>query len=128
MDIDELRARAEALGVKVDRRWGVDRLKAAIADAQPVDELAGDDLADELEHDQADELAGDDEHDQADGDPPGTPGGDEPAGGGSMGDSGGHTDADELDELAELDTPTPIRHGGHVNHGDGRGWVLDSEE
>lgn len=33
VDLDGLRAQAETLGVKVDRRWGPDRLRAEIAAA-----------------------------------------------------------------------------------------------
>jgi sRNA-binding protein len=33
-DLEQLRAEAEALGVKVDKRWGADRLRAEIAAAR----------------------------------------------------------------------------------------------
>ncbi len=41
-ELDELRAEAELLGVGVDRRWGVDRLRDEIAAAKADD---GDDQA-----------------------------------------------------------------------------------
>lgn len=34
-ELDALRAKAEAMGVKVDGRWGADRLREAIAAAAP---------------------------------------------------------------------------------------------
>jgi hypothetical protein len=36
-DLDGLRAQAEALGIKVDRRWGADRLRDEIAGTEPDD-------------------------------------------------------------------------------------------
>ena len=64
-ELEVLQAEAEALGIKVDGRWGVDRLRSEIEAAQP-----------------------DDEPD---------------------------------DELA----PVVHRAGGHINYGDGRGWVVE---
>lgn len=37
--LDDLRVRAETLGVKVDRRWGEDRLRAEIAEREQADPL-----------------------------------------------------------------------------------------
>lgn len=99
-ELDALRAEAEALGIKVDGRWGVDRLRAEVSAARPAEDDEPDD------DEPGDDDQGDDELD-AD---------------------------DELEESyspvtsLEPELPRPFRAGGHVNHGDGRGWVLEPEE
>lgn len=80
-ELEELRGQAAALGVKVDGRWGVDRLHAEIQAVQPAP----------VDPEQAD-----------------------------------------VDEL-EVTNVEPVfaeglpvhRAGGHVDRGDGRGWVIE---
>lgn len=88
-EVDELRAEAEARGVKVDGRWGVDRLRAEIEAAQPVDKPdEGEGQVDEPDEDESAEDGSDED---------------------------GSTE----------DEPNVRRAGGHVDRGDGRGWVLE---
>jgi hypothetical protein len=108
-ELDTLRAEAAALGVKVDGRWGVDRLRAEVSAAQSEEgdeegsdddgldvELDGDDLADGGDADRDDELGEPDA-----------------------------TDDELADELEADDEPQHVRAGGYIDRGDGRGWVLE---
>jgi hypothetical protein len=83
-----LQREAEALGIKVDGRWGVDRLRAEIDAA----------AADETDEPEPEEAPADDEPDEAAAD-------DEPE--------------------PETDESTALRAGGHIDRGDGRGWMLE---
>ena len=112
-ELATLRAEAESLGVHVDGRWGAERLRSEIANAQsePADEL-DDEPADELDDEPADEL--DDEP------------ADEPAD--ELDDRPAEVEPEAMPQPAEsaLEAPTPlIRAGGHIDYGDGRGWVVE---
>jgi hypothetical protein len=96
---DKLRREAEDLGVEVDGRWGVDRLRAEIdaakADPDPED--------DDPNADPEDDAVFDEEREH-----PGT------------GEEMTPVEGDTLEpEPAQVH-----RAGGWVDYGDGRGWVL----
>lgn len=84
-ELDDLRAEAEELGVKVDRRWGAERLREEIAAARRDDDEPDDD---------------------------------------------GDLEVNDLDEPDESDEHAPpvLRAGGHIDRGDGRGWVVEQDE
>ncbi len=84
-ELDALRAEAAALGVKVDGRWGVDRLKAEVSAAQRSARMVRG----------APDVVG-----------PVVP-----------------LEA-TLGDL-EDDEPPYMRAGGHINRGDGLGWVVE---
>lgn len=117
-ELDTLRAEAAALGVKVDGRWGVDRLRAEVSAARRgPDENAA-------------ETGPDSTLSQDPGEPD-LPAADAPdAQEGAQGDDEG----DPLDEFDWSEEPdddaghgdTPyVRAGGHIDRGDGRGWVIE---
>ena len=89
-EVEDLQAEAEALGVKVDGRWGVDRLRSEMEAAQP----EGGDGDGDLDVGVGDDLAGGDSADLD----------------GVLVES----DGDGADS-----TPAAHRAGGYVNHGDG---------
>jgi len=120
-ELATLRAEAESLGVHVDGRWGAERLRSEIANAQsePADEL-DDEPADELDDEPADELD-DEPADELDDEPA-----DEPAD--ELDDRPAEVEPEAMPQPAEsaLEAPTPlIRAGGHIDYGDGRGWVVE---
>lgn len=116
-ELEELRVEAEAAGIDVDRRWGKDRLRREIDVAGPEPEVArefGEQAEDgngpEPEAEPMSEL----EAWQA-------------------AERGEHHPA-SADIVAEQPEPEPAqpepvhRAGGHVDYGDGRGWMPEQVE
>jgi hypothetical protein len=115
VELEELRAEAEAAGIDVDRRWGKDRLRKEIDAVKPEPEVEAEPMS-ELEAWQAAERG---EHHPPD-------------------DDNREPDEDELLDalIDELDEPGPPpentpgvhRAGGHVERGDGRGWMPEMND
>lgn len=98
-ELADLRAEAQAAGIKVDGRWGVERLRAEIA------LVRGDTIHDVRV---LDEPAAEGEQDAGP-------------------DSVEPEDEQPEDEPEEAET-TVHRAGGHIDRGDGRGWVIEQDE
>jgi len=90
--IDDLETRAERVGLKVDGRWGVDRLREEVEVAEAAAAV-----------------------------PPAEPvGSDVP-----LKDSDNTDTEPELDETSLDEWVDAIRAGGHIDRGDGRGWMVE---
>lgn len=98
-ELEGLRAEAEAAGVKVDGRWGADRLREEID--QRRSELEAWQAAERGEHHP--QAADDDE-------------GDDP-----------EVEPDSEPEPEPESGPEPLRAGGHINRHDGKGWMPDPD-
>ena len=128
-ELEELRAEAEAAGIDVDRRWGKDRLRREIDVAGPEPEVArefGEQAEDgngpEPEAEPISELEAWQAAERGEHHPPAADIAiveEEPA-----------LQAALADEEPEPDEqPEPVhRAGGHVDFGDGRGWMPEQVE
>lgn len=133
-ELAQLQAEAEALGIKVDGRWGAERLRTEIEVAAEVKrrELeAWQAAAGGEHHPPPDEKASETGPDSTLGQDPGDP--DVPVAGAPDAQEGAQDEPEltedeaiaALEDERDDDLPTPIRAGGHIDYGDGRGWVIE---